>query len=121
MRELTSHRDLALPTRSAETWDSTRVQHVERSYHSLRRPAFILSTGIEVDATVALRPPRTIAFLVPPWNDALAFVEREGMKEAHQLGVWLSLYAVPETTTAALRQGLADLQSALTIDGTGGV
>ena len=37
------------------------------------------------------------------------------MKEAHQLGVWLSLYGVPETTAATLRQGLADLQSALTV------
>jgi hypothetical protein len=52
---------------------------------------------------------------VPAWNDALLFVEREGMKEAHQLGVWLSLYGVPETTAAPLRQGLADLQSALSV------
>ena len=59
--------------------------------------------------------PRTIAFVVPAWNDALLFVEREGMKETHQLGVWLSLYAVPETTTAKLRQGLADLRSALIV------
>ena len=72
--------------------------------------------GVEVDATVAVRhAARTIAFVVPAWNDALLFVEREGMKEAHQLGVWLSLYAVPETTTAPLRQGLADLRSALSV------
>jgi uncharacterized protein YndB with AHSA1/START domain len=72
--------------------------------------------GVEVDATVAVRHrARTIAFVVPAWNDALLFVEREGMKEAHQMGVWLSLYAVPETTTARLRQGLADLQSALSV------
>jgi len=72
--------------------------------------------GIEVDATVAVRhAPRTIAFVVPAWNDALLFVEREGTKEAHQLGVWLSLYGVPETTAAPLRQGLADLQSALSV------
>lgn len=72
--------------------------------------------GVDVDAAVAVRhAPRTIAFVVPAWNDALLFVEREGMKEAHQLGVWLSLYAVPETTAAPLRQGLADLQSALSI------
>jgi uncharacterized protein YndB with AHSA1/START domain len=71
--------------------------------------------GVEVDATVAVRhAARTIAFVVPAWNDALLFVEREGMKEAHQLGVWLSLYAMPETATASLRQGLADLQAALT-------
>jgi uncharacterized protein YndB with AHSA1/START domain len=67
-----------------------------------------------VDATVAVqRAPRTIAFLVPAWNDALLFVEREGLKETHQLGVWLSLYGVPGTTAAPLGQGLADLQSAL--------
>jgi len=69
-----------------------------------------------VDATVAVRhAPRTIAFVVPAWNDALLFVEREGLKEAHQLGVWLSLYGVPETTAAPLRQGLAALESALTV------
>jgi hypothetical protein len=63
---------------------------------------------------VAVRhAPRTIAFLVPAWNDALLFVEREGLKETHQLGVWLSLYGVAATTAAALQQGLADLQSAL--------
>jgi uncharacterized protein YndB with AHSA1/START domain len=72
--------------------------------------------GIEADATVAMRhATRAIAFVVPAWNDALLFVEREGMKEAHQLGVWLSLYGVPETTAAPLRQGLADLQSALIV------
>jgi uncharacterized protein YndB with AHSA1/START domain len=72
--------------------------------------------GGDVDATVAMRhAPRTIAFVVPAWNDALLFVEREGMKETHQLGVWLSLYGVPETTAAPLRQGLADLQSALSV------
>jgi uncharacterized protein YndB with AHSA1/START domain len=72
--------------------------------------------GIEVDATVAVRhAPRTMAFIVPAWNDALLFVEREGMKETHQLGVWLSLYGVPESTAALLRQGLADLQSALSV------
>jgi len=31
------------------------------------------------------------------------------------VGVWLSLYGVPETTAAPLRQGLADLQSALNV------
>jgi hypothetical protein len=72
--------------------------------------------GGEVDATVAVRgAPRTIAFLVPAWNAALLFVEREGLKETHQLGVWLSLYGVPETTAAPLGQGLADLQSALSV------
>ena len=72
--------------------------------------------GVEVDATVAVRhAPRTIAFVVPAWNDALLFVEREGMKEAHHVGVWLSLYGVPDTTAAPLQQGLADLQSALSV------
>jgi uncharacterized protein YndB with AHSA1/START domain len=76
-----------------------------------------LSLGsVDVDATVAVRHgSRAIAFVVPAWNDALLFVEREGMKEAHQLGIWLSLYGVPETTAAPLRQGLADLQSALSV------
>lgn len=72
--------------------------------------------GRDLDATVAVRrAPRTIAFVIPAVNDALLFVEREGMKEAHQVGVWLSLYGVPETAAAPLRQGLADLQSALSI------
>jgi hypothetical protein len=52
---------------------------------------------------------------VPAWNDALLFVEREGLKETHQLGIWLSLYGVPETTAAPLRQGLADVESALSV------
>src|SRR5262245_35411476 len=70
--------------------------------------------GAEVDATVAVKhPPRTIAFVVPAWNDALLFVEREGLKETHQLGVWLSLYGVPETTAAPLQQGLTKIESAL--------
>ena len=70
--------------------------------------------GVAVDATVAVqRAPRTIAFVVPAWNDALLFVEREGLKVAHQLGIWLSLYGAPEATAAPLRQGLADLQSSL--------
>jgi uncharacterized protein YndB with AHSA1/START domain len=72
--------------------------------------------GTDVDATVVVRnPPRTIAFTVPAWNDGLLFVEREGTKDTHQLGVWLSLYGVPEPKTALLRQGLADLQSALSV------
>ena len=75
-----------------------------------------LSLGEEVDAIVAVRQaPRTIAFVVPAWNDALLFVEREGMKETHQLGIWLSLYGVPETTAALLRQGLAGVESALSV------
>jgi uncharacterized protein YndB with AHSA1/START domain len=70
--------------------------------------------GADVDATVAVRhPSRTIAFVVPAWNDALLFVEREGMKETHHLGIWLSLYGVPEATVAPLRQGLAGVESAL--------
>ena len=72
--------------------------------------------GVEVDATVAVRhAPRTVAFVVPAWNDALLFVEREGMKETHQVGVWLSLYGVPEATASTLQQGLAGMQSALAV------
>jgi uncharacterized protein YndB with AHSA1/START domain len=72
--------------------------------------------GAEVDATVAVRhPTRATAFVVPAWDDALLFVEREGMKETHQVGVWLSVYGVPETNTTPLQQGLADLQSALAV------
>ena len=72
--------------------------------------------GTDVDARVAVRhSSHTCGFVVPAWNDALLFVEREGMKEAHGLGVWLSLYDVPEATAAPLRQGLADLQSALSV------
>ncbi len=76
-----------------------------------------LSLGsVEVDATVAVRhQARTIAFVVPAWNDALLFVEREGMKETHQLGVWLSLYGVPDQSVAPLRQGMSDLRSALSV------
>jgi len=72
--------------------------------------------GTEVDANVAVRhPPRTVAFAVPAWNDALLFVEREGMKETHQLGMWLSLYGVPEASIAPLRRGLADVGAALSV------
>lgn len=70
--------------------------------------------GLDVEATVAVRhAPRTIAFVVPAWNDGLLFVEREGMKETHQLGLWLSLYGVPDTAAAPLQRGLDELQSAL--------
>lgn len=72
--------------------------------------------GKEVDAIVAMRrAPRGIAFLLPTWNDALLFVEREGLKETHHLGVWLSLYGVPEAVAAPLQQGLAQMQSALVV------
>jgi len=72
--------------------------------------------GADVDATVAVRhASRTIAFLVPAWNDALLFVEREGMKETHHVGIWLSLYGEPETTAAPLRTGLAGVESALSV------
>jgi uncharacterized protein YndB with AHSA1/START domain len=78
-----------------------------------------LSLGdVEVDAIVAVRhPPRTIAFLVPSWNDGLLFVEREGLKETHSLGVWLSLYGVTDTVAAPLHHGLTALQSALSVPG----
>lgn len=70
--------------------------------------------GIEVAATVvALHAPRTVAFLVPAWNDALLFVEREGLKDTHTLGVWLSLYGVPESVATPLARGVADLRATL--------
>ncbi|MEZ5288198.1 MAG: SRPBCC domain-containing protein [Vicinamibacterales bacterium] len=70
--------------------------------------------GVEVEAAVAVRrPDRTTAFLVPAWNDGLLFVEREGMKDTHTLGVWLSLYGVPDAVAAPLQAGLADLASRL--------
>jgi uncharacterized protein YndB with AHSA1/START domain len=79
-------------------------------------PCRLTLGGAGVDATVTVRhAPRTIAFLVPAWNDALLFVEREGMKETHGMGIWLSLYGVPEATAAPLRQGLADVSSALAV------
>ena len=72
--------------------------------------------GVDVDATVAVKHrSRTIAFVVPAWNDALLFVEREGNKETHMLGIWLSLFGVPETTAAALQKGLKDVESALSV------
>jgi len=76
-----------------------------------------LTLGNEaVDATVALRhPPRTMAFVVPVWNDALLFVEREGLENPHHLGVWLSLYSVDDTTARRLRSGLETLQAALSV------
>jgi uncharacterized protein YndB with AHSA1/START domain len=72
--------------------------------------------GATVEATVALRhPPRTIALVVPAWNDALVFVEREGLKNPHTVGVWLSLYGVGEATTAQLRNGLEAMHAALNV------
>ena len=72
--------------------------------------------GADVDATIAVRHRRrTMAFLVPAWNDALLFVEREGSGETHQLGIWLSLYGVPEATAASLRRGLSHVASALSV------
>ena len=70
--------------------------------------------GDEVAATVAAtHPPRTIAFLVPAWNEALLFIEREGLKETHTLGVWLSLYGVADTAAAPLAAGLSTLRTTL--------
>lgn len=72
--------------------------------------------GADVAATVVARhAPRTIAFLVPAWNDALLFIEREGLKERHTLGVWLSLYGVPEATAASLAQSLLDVRQRLAV------
>jgi uncharacterized protein YndB with AHSA1/START domain len=70
--------------------------------------------GAAVDATVALRhPPRTMAFVVPAWNDALLFVEREQLENPHRLGVWLSLYGVDEATAGRLQSGLLSLQTTI--------
>jgi uncharacterized protein YndB with AHSA1/START domain len=72
--------------------------------------------GAQVDATVATRhPPRTMAFVVPAWNDALLFVEREQLENPHRLGVWLSLYGVDDATAARLHRGLSTLQSAISV------
>ena len=72
--------------------------------------------GAEVDATVAVRhASRVIAFVVPAWNDALLLVEREGLKETHHVGIWLSLYGVPDATAAPLRAGLAAVEAALSV------
>ena len=70
--------------------------------------------GATVDATVVSRhPPRTMAFVVPAWNDALLFVEHEGLKSPHGLGVWLSLYGVGNETAGQLKNGLETLRVAL--------
>lgn len=70
--------------------------------------------GEETPATVVVaRLPRGIAFVVPAWNDGLLFVEREGLKDTHTLGVWLSLYGAPESTASRLNDGLAALRHAL--------
>jgi uncharacterized protein YndB with AHSA1/START domain len=72
--------------------------------------------GTTVEATVKLRhASRTITFLVPAWNDALLFVEREGLKNPHTVGVWLSLYGVGDATAQPLRSGLETLQAALNV------
>jgi len=72
--------------------------------------------GATVEATVALRhAPRTITFLVPAWNDALLFVEREGLKNPHTVGVWLSLYGVADTTATQLQRGLETVKGALNL------
>lgn len=72
--------------------------------------------GATVDATLALRhAPRTMTFVVPAWNDALLFVEREGLKNPHRLGVWLSLYGVDAATTARLQSGLEKVEAALSV------
>jgi len=72
--------------------------------------------GASVDATVATRhPPRTMAFVVPAWNDALLFVEREQLENPHRLGVWLSLYGVDDATVGQLQRGLATLEVALSV------
>jgi uncharacterized protein YndB with AHSA1/START domain len=53
--------------------------------------------------------PRAIAFVVPDLNDALLFVEREGLNEVHRAGIWLSLYGVDAGRTEALRRAVGAL------------
>lgn len=72
--------------------------------------------GAPVDATVAVRHrSRTIAFVVPAWNDALLFVEREQLENPHRLGVWISLYGVDDATVSRLQRDLQTLQAAIGI------
>jgi uncharacterized protein YndB with AHSA1/START domain len=47
--------------------------------------------------------PRAIAFQIPELNDALLFVEREGVKPKHRVGLWLSLYGLDPQRVPALR------------------
>ena len=66
--------------------------------------------GIPVAATVAVRhASRTIAFVVPAWNDALLFIEREGLKESHQLESLATLEARnPQITVECRRRESAE-------------
>ncbi|MGE0040638.1 MAG: SRPBCC domain-containing protein [Vicinamibacterales bacterium] len=60
--------------------------------------------------------PRTAAFLIPELNDALLFVEREGMDEVCRVGVWLSLYGVPAPRVARLREALGGWEQGVKIE-----
>jgi hypothetical protein len=57
--------------------------------------------------------PRAIAFVVPDLNDALLFVEREGLKTDHRVGIWLSLYGVDRERVAALERWVTKLGQTL--------
>lgn len=72
-----------------------------------------LGGDAEPATVVVARLPRGIAFVVPAWNDGLLFVEREGLKDTHTLGVWLSLYGAPESMASQLTDGLAALRHTL--------
>jgi uncharacterized protein YndB with AHSA1/START domain len=53
--------------------------------------------------------PRAVGFAIPALNDALLFVEREGLKLDYRLGLWLSLYDVPADRVTALRRSVESL------------
>jgi uncharacterized protein YndB with AHSA1/START domain len=55
---------------------------------------------------VQVTPSIHLAAAVPDWNDGLLFVELEPGRERFHIGVWLSLYGVPEATRKALDQSL---------------
>jgi uncharacterized protein YndB with AHSA1/START domain len=63
---------------------------------------------------------RAIAFVIPDLNDALLFVEREGMKDDYGFGIWLSVYGVDEERIGQLRQTVAALGEKLAVTAPAG-
>jgi uncharacterized protein YndB with AHSA1/START domain len=57
--------------------------------------------------------PRTIAFVIPELNDALLFVEREGLQNDHRVGLWLSLYGVDRERVTALERDVQKIGQSL--------
>ncbi|HXW04121.1 MAG TPA: SRPBCC domain-containing protein [Vicinamibacterales bacterium] len=68
----------------------------------------------EASVLVAL-PPRAVAFVLSDLNDALLFVEREGLQPNYRLGIWLSLYGVAPERVERMRQAVDSLASALAV------